>query len=144
MDFCQNVLIFVGQYSVSTGGWWWRLPSLSEQPSVLHTVTVILWSCSSTLSSPSYHQGQPGNITLQQKLLIGINACYHSAVNTHSVSQCIENDSSLLHFGCDGWRYVVSSCSASNHKPAEIEIWEKDILQELQEQEEQEQPMPAL
>ena len=53
-----------------------------------------------------------------------INICFHLSANgKYTGSQCsVQIDSSLLHilFAMD--EDVVSSCSASHHKPAEIEI----------------------
>ena len=121
MSECWNICW--PECSISTGGWCWWLPSLSEQPSVLHTLVML------PVHSPSPHQGQSGN-TLEQKLLIGIRSTFvFSFISKYTGSQC----------QCSDWFFlalhwlqmdedVVSSCSASNRKPAEIEIWEKDNL----------------
>ena len=139
MDWRLNVKIFVGLMFYFH---WWLVMAAAKL--IRATFSVTYSGHVTTLHSLSPHQGQTGNITQQQKLLIGIIStfCFHLSANgKYTGSQCsVQIDSSLLHilFAMD--EDVVSSCSASHHKPAEIEIWEKDNLQWL---EEEEQPIPA-
>ena len=92
----------------------------------------ILWSCYHSSVSPTPPPPLSQSSSRSEWKYSGtkttdwhhINICFHLSANgKYTGSQCsVQIDSSLLHilFAMD--EDVVSSCSASHHKPAEIEI----------------------
>ena len=137
MDWRLNVKIFVGLMFYFH---WWLVMAAAKLIRATFSVTYSGHVTSPLSQSSSRSEWKySGTKTTDWH---HINICFHLSANgKYTGSQCsVQIDSSLLHilFAMD--EDVVLSCSASHHKPAEIEIWEKDNLQWL---EEEEQPIPA-